>query len=96
MRAAPRASAPGRRRPRLGAPTAKENLLVGWTGMRGILTLAAASAVPEAAPGRDAVQATALLVTLGALLLQAPTIGPLARALRFDVRQAAAEPGPRH
>ncbi|GAA2658478.1 MULTISPECIES: sodium:proton antiporter [Actinosynnema] len=84
------ARTPGRRRPRLGAPTAKENLLVGWTGMRGILTLAAASAVPESVPGRDAVQAIALLVTLGTLLLQAPTIGPLARALEFDVREERA------
>ncbi|AXX29827.1 sodium:proton antiporter [Actinosynnema pretiosum subsp. pretiosum] len=82
-----------RRRPRLGAPTAKENLLVGWTGMRGILTLAAASAVPESVPGRDAVQAVALLVTLGTLLIQAPTIGPLARALDFDVREERAATG---
>ncbi|MEU8615179.1 sodium:proton antiporter, partial [Actinoplanes sp. NPDC048791] len=57
-----------------------------WTGMRGILTLAAAAAVPESVPGRDAIQAIALFVTLGTLLLQGTTIRLLVRWLRLDVR----------
>ncbi|BCJ45727.1 sodium/hydrogen exchanger [Actinoplanes ianthinogenes] len=83
----------------LPPPTMKENALVGWTGMRGILTLAAAAAIPEHTasgapfPGRDAIQAIALIVTLGTLLLQGTTVGWLARRLRFDLtaEHAAAE-----
>ncbi|WP_436524372.1 cation:proton antiporter [Actinoplanes sp. HUAS TT8] len=90
-----------RRRKRGGepmrAPTGRETLLVGWTGMRGILTLAAAAAVPETTrsgapfPGRDAIQAIALLVTLGTLLIQGTTLRWLSRRLRFDVAGERAE-----
>jgi monovalent cation/hydrogen antiporter len=73
-------------------PTVKDMTLVGWTGMRGILTLAAAAAVPEVTtpggkpfPGRDAVQAIALLVTLGTLLIQGMTVRRLAAWLKFDL-----------
>ncbi|WP_285593246.1 sodium:proton antiporter [Kineosporia sp. NBRC 101731] len=75
----------------LGATSFRENVLVGWTGMRGILTLAAAAAVPETTtsgapfPGRDAIQAIALIVTLGTLLVQGTTIRKVAVALKFDV-----------
>src|SRR5262249_13428134 len=78
-------------------PTGKETLLVGWTGMRGILTLAAAAATPETTdagapfPGRDSIQAIALLVTLGTLLIQGTTIGWLARRLRLDLTAERAE-----
>ncbi|MFB9177906.1 cation:proton antiporter [Dactylosporangium sucinum] len=81
----------------LGEPTAREGLIVGWTGMRGILTLAAAAAVPEHLhngapfPGRDAIQAIALFVTLGTLLLQGLTIPLLVRRLDFDVTAERAE-----
>ncbi|WP_433199258.1 cation:proton antiporter [Dactylosporangium sp. CS-047395] len=74
----------------LGAPTPRESLIVGWTGMRGILTLAAAAAIPptlhngEPFPGRDAIQAIALFVTLGTLLLQGTTIRTLVRRLNID------------
>ncbi|MCY1137585.1 sodium:proton antiporter [Actinoplanes sp. Pm04-4] len=85
-----------RRRQRRGedplpAPTRNERLLVGWTGMRGILTLAAAASIPEHTssgeefPGRAAIQAIALFVTLGTLLLQGTTVGWLARKLKFDL-----------
>jgi Na+/H+ antiporter len=79
----------GRERP--APPTMKENVLVGWTGMRGILTLAAAAGIPETTasgepfPGRDEIQAIALIVTLGTLLIQGTTIGWLARKLKFDL-----------
>ncbi|MER7279958.1 sodium:proton antiporter [Dactylosporangium sp. NPDC000244] len=74
----------------LGAPTPRESWIVGWTGMRGILTLAAAAAVPpmlhngEEFPGRDAIQAIALFVTLGTLLIQGTTIRALVRRLKID------------
>ncbi|WP_034218155.1 cation:proton antiporter [Actinoplanes subtropicus] len=75
----------------LGPPTRKETLLVGWVGMRGILTLAAAGSVPKDVPGRDAILAIALLVTLGTLLIQGTTIGWLTRRLRFDLTAERAE-----
>jgi monovalent cation/hydrogen antiporter len=74
----------------LDPPTPKDTLLVGWTGMRGILTLAAASAIPQTTasgapfPGRDAIQGIALIVTLGTLLIQGTTLKWLARHLRID------------
>jgi CPA1 family monovalent cation:H+ antiporter len=69
----------------------RESVLVGWTGMRGILTLAAAAAVPESTPGRNAIQAIALLVTLGTLLVQGTTIRTLVRWLRLDTSGELAE-----
>ncbi|MEV6351013.1 sodium:proton antiporter [Actinoplanes sp. NPDC051851] len=81
----------------LEPPTMKESLLVGWTGMRGILTLAAAAAVPETTstgapfPGRDAIQAIALIVTLGTLLIQGTTLRLIAGRLRFDLGAERAE-----
>ncbi|MEU4695252.1 sodium:proton antiporter [Actinoplanes sp. NPDC023714] len=78
-------------------PSWKETTLVGWTGMRGILTLAAAAGIPEHTasgapfPGRDAIQAIALIVTLGTLLIQGTTIGWLARRLKFDLTTERAE-----
>jgi monovalent cation/hydrogen antiporter len=75
----------------LDSPTVKETVLVGWTGMRGILTLAAAAAIPEGFPGRDAIQAIALFVTLGTLLIQGTTLRLVARWLRFDLTGELAE-----
>ncbi|MET0419340.1 MAG: hypothetical protein ABW022_25285 [Actinoplanes sp.] len=72
-------------------------LLVGWIGMRGILTLAAAAAIPQTTlsgepfPGRDAIQAIALIATLGTLLIQGTTIGWLVRRLKFDRTTELAE-----
>lgn len=87
-----RATSRNRRRGRaLEPPTQKEIVLVGWTGMRGILTLAAAAAVPEFTsdhlpfPGRAEIQAIALFVTLGTLLIQGTTVRSLARRLKFDL-----------
>ena len=56
-------------------------LVVGWCGMRGIVTLAAALALPEAFPGRAFVLVAAFGVVLGTLLLQGLTLGPLLRWL---------------
>ncbi|MEV6638247.1 sodium:proton antiporter [Actinoplanes sp. NPDC051470] len=64
----------------------KETLLVSWTGMRGILTLAAAAAVPEDVPGRDAIQVIALVITLGTLLIQGTTLRAMSRWLKIDLR----------
>jgi monovalent cation/hydrogen antiporter len=77
----------------LGAPSTRETLVVSWTGMRGILTLAAAAGIPETTesgaefPGRSAIQAIALIVTLGTLLIQGTTIRFLVNWLHLDVRE---------
>jgi monovalent cation/hydrogen antiporter len=78
-------------------PNRREALVVGWTGMRGILTLAAAAAVPattasgEEFPGRDAIAAIALFVTLGTLLLQGTTLPVLIRRLNLDTEAERVE-----
>jgi len=63
--------------------TAAQGLVVGWCGMRGLVTLAAALALPEAFPHRDLVLLSALGVVLGTLILQGLTLGPLVRLLKF-------------
>ena len=58
-------------------PTVKTGLLVSWCGMRGIVTLAAALALPESFPERDLIVFTAFCVVLGTLVLQGMTLRPL-------------------
>lgn len=62
------------------APIARaESLLVGWTGMRGLITLATAFALPENFPERDTVVLAAFSVVLATLVIQGATLGPLIR-----------------
>jgi Na+/H+ antiporter len=64
--------------------------VVGWCGMRGIVTLAAALALPaggvdvRAFPYRDLVVFTAFCVVLGTLVVQGMTLRPLMRVLRLE------------
>ncbi|MGR4865160.1 cation:proton antiporter [Caulobacter sp. LARHSG274] len=67
--------APGRTA--LAPPTLKGGVLVAWSGMRGVVTLAAAMALPASFPYRDFIQLTAFVVVLGTLLLQGLTLRPL-------------------
>jgi CPA1 family monovalent cation:H+ antiporter len=67
----------------------RELLLVSWTGMRGIVTLAVAAEVPalsgpEGFQGRSAIQVIAFMVAVGTLLIQGATLGPLAKRLAID------------
>ncbi|MGE5413896.1 MAG: cation:proton antiporter [Syntrophomonadaceae bacterium] len=78
----------GYRPPRPGAapPTWGGSLVVSWAGMRGIVTLAAALALPMRAdgaafPDRDLIVVTAFAVVVGTLVLQGLTLKPLIRAL---------------
>jgi len=73
------------RRPRQ-PPSLAGVLIVGWSGMRGIVSLAAALALPTQADGsafpfRDLIVFTAFAVVLGTLVVQGLTLGPLLRAL---------------
>jgi monovalent cation/hydrogen antiporter len=62
-------------------PTIGSGLIISWAGMRGIVSLAAAMALPSAFPYRDLVVLTAFSVVLGTLAIQGLTLKPLLRAL---------------
>ena len=75
-----RARADGRI-PELQPPLSwKENVVLSWTGMRGVVTLAAAAGVPLVTAtgadfqGREAILALAFLVTIATLLIQGLTL----------------------
>lgn len=73
-------------------PTAGSGLVISWAGMRGIVTLAAAMALPAGFPLRDLIVLTAFSVVLGTLLLQGLTLKALLRALKLrDDDPVAAE-----
>jgi len=62
-------------------PTVGSGLVISWSGMRGIVTLAAALALPPAFPYRDLIVLTAFSVVLGTLVIQGLTLKPLLRLL---------------
>jgi len=62
-------------------PTVGSGLVISWAGMRGIVTLAAAMALPPTFPYRDLILLTAFSVVLGTLAIQGLTLKPLLRAL---------------
>ena len=66
-------------------PTAdgRELAALSWAGMRGVVSLAAISTLPDDFPARDLLVPTAYLVTLGTLLLLGPTFAPGVRRLRI-------------
>ena len=67
-------------RPMLRA-TVGSGLVISWSGMRGIVSLAAALALPPGFPYRDLIVLTAFFVVLGTLVIQGLTLKPLLRAL---------------
>ena len=62
-------------------PTVGSGLVISWAGMRGIVSLAAALALPASFPYRDLIVLTAFSVVLGTLVIQGLTLKPLLRAL---------------
>ena len=69
--------------------TVPEAVVVSWAGMRGVVTIAAAAAIPlstttgEAFPGRALIQAVAFTVAVGTLIIQGATLPALIRRLRL-------------
>lgn len=67
--------------------TWQEHVVVSWTGMRGVVTLAAAAGIPlttasgEPFPQRALIQAVAFAVAVGTLLLQGATLPAVIRRL---------------
>jgi monovalent cation/hydrogen antiporter len=62
-------------------PTIGSGLIISWAGMRGIVSLAAAMALPSAFPYRNLIVLTAFAVVLGTLVIQGLTLKALLRAL---------------
>lgn len=89
----------------MSRPTRASGLIISWAGMRGIVTLAAAFAIPETLadgspfPYRDLILFTAFTVVFGTLVIQGLTLKPLIRWMQLsdddpvarEVRQARAE-----
>src|SRR3954464_8963710 len=69
-------------RPMLRA-TVGSGLVISWAGMRGIVSLAAALALPSQFPFRDLIVLTAFSVVVGTLVIQGLTLKPLLRALEL-------------
>jgi CPA1 family monovalent cation:H+ antiporter len=88
-----------------GRPTVAGGLVMSWAGMRGIVTLAAAFALPNTLPDgspfpyRDLILLCAFAVVLGTLVVQGLTLRPLIAVLRLkapdpvarEVRKGRAE-----
>ena len=56
--------------------SAAGSAVLGWAGMRGVVTLAIALSLPEGMPGRDVILAAAFAVILVTVLVQGTTMGP--------------------
>ena len=54
---------------------ARAATVVGWAGVRGVVTLALALSVPEGLPGRDFILVASFAVIAGTLLIQGMTLG---------------------
>ena len=81
--------APGAPRCPRRYPPYRVGAVIAWCGMRGIVTIAAALALPDgggqpAFPYRDLILFTAFCVVLGTLVVQGLTVRPLMRALRLE------------
>jgi CPA1 family monovalent cation:H+ antiporter len=62
---------------RASAPDWRAATVMGWAGMRGVVTLAVALSLPESMPGRDLILFAGFAVILVTVLVQGATIGPL-------------------
>jgi len=54
---------------------ARGSAVLGWAGVRGVVTLALALSLPEGFPGRDFILVTSFAVILGTVLIQGTTLG---------------------
>src|SRR5213592_3018564 len=70
--------------PGTAPPTVAGGVLVSWCGMRGLVTLATAFALPSGFPGRDLIVLSAFCVVLGTLVIQGFTLRPLLDNLGFE------------
>lgn len=71
------------------APPLSELVILSWAGMRGVVSLAAALALPLQFPGRDIIVFLAFCAILATLVVQGTTLGPLIRRLGVIEPEAA-------
>ena len=69
---------------RLASRDPRASILVSWSGMRGLVTLATAFALPQEFPGRDLIVLCAFCVVLGTLVIQGLTLRPLLCSLQLN------------
>jgi Na+/H+ antiporter len=62
-------------------PPWRNVLVICWAGMRGVVSMAAALAIPEGVAGRDAVLALTFIAIFVTLVVQGTTLGPLVHLL---------------
>ena len=62
-------------RTREPAPPPSSVLIIGWAGMRGVVSLAAALALPQNFPGRDLLLFATFAVIAATVLIQGSTLG---------------------
>ena len=79
----PRLLAP-RLRARDPFPPLAVPLIMSWAGMRGVVSLAIALALPADFPGRDLILVATFAVILVTVLVQGTTLAPLIRLLRLE------------
>ncbi|MDJ0450573.1 Na+/H+ antiporter [Methylocystis sp. JR02] len=71
-------------------PSVSVPIVVGWAGMRGVVSLAAALALPADFPGRDFIVLATFVVIAVTVLLQGATLGPLVDWLKPTARPPGA------
>jgi CPA1 family monovalent cation:H+ antiporter len=70
-------------------PDFSVTVILGWAGIRGPVTLAAALALPEDFPGRDVILVSAFGVIFVTILIQGPTLPLLVKFLRSTGSQSS-------
>jgi monovalent cation/hydrogen antiporter len=82
---------PSRLAPRVGVPVRAwcfdEACVLGWAGMRGVVSLAAALALPDGFPGRDVIIFSTFVVIFATLVIQGLSLAPLIRLLHLRARK---------
>jgi NhaP-type Na+/H+ or K+/H+ antiporter len=78
----------GKEQPR---PAWRQLVVVSWTGMRGVVTLAAATGIPLETPGRTEIQLFAFTVAIGTVLIQGLTLPLLIRTFKVQDEDEAAQ-----
>ncbi|MEC4576237.1 Na+/H+ antiporter [Streptomyces virginiae] len=69
----------------------KSPVIVGWAGMRGVVSLAIAFSVPISVPHRNLILFLTFTTVIGTLVVQGLTLPPLIRALRLPPKDVQAE-----
>jgi CPA1 family monovalent cation:H+ antiporter len=73
-------------------PPWRNVLVICWAGMRGVVSMAAALAIPEDVAGRDQILALTFIAIFVTLVVQGTTLGPLVRALGLGADAAPDTP----